>query len=76
MKLAAVALVTLAAAQCPERKEFRDLSPEKKQIYFDAIKQLQQKPKPYRGGKTAFEYFTKIHMDYQNSVHGTPMFLP
>ncbi|KAJ9061200.1 hypothetical protein DSO57_1022878 [Entomophthora muscae] len=76
MKLAAVALVTLAAAQCPERKEFRDLSPEEKQIYFDAIKQLQQKPKPYRGGKTAFEYFTKIHMDYQNSVHGTPMFLP
>ncbi|KAJ9049753.1 hypothetical protein DSO57_1021265 [Entomophthora muscae] len=76
MKVASFILVGLAAAQCPVRREFRELRQDEQQIYLEAIQQLHQTPMSYQGGKTMFEYFTKIHMNFHSAIHGTALFLP
>ncbi|KAJ9061204.1 hypothetical protein DSO57_1022882 [Entomophthora muscae] len=76
MKAAVLILAGLAAAQCPVRREFRELSQQEQQSYFDAVRRLHQKPRAYRGGKTMFEYFTRVHMEITEIIHGTALFLP
>ncbi|KAJ9061205.1 hypothetical protein DSO57_1022883 [Entomophthora muscae] len=76
MKVSGLILAGLAAAQCPVRREFRELSQQEQQSYFDAVRRLHQKPRAYRGGKTMFEYFTRVHLEHQTRIHGTSIFLP
>ncbi|KAI8866592.1 Di-copper centre-containing protein [Ramicandelaber brevisporus] len=73
---AVVVLVTAPAvtAQCSStvvRKEFRQMSNDEKQRYFDAVKLLNTGNRPNQ-----MDRFSQVHVYYAGEIHGAAPFLP